>query len=99
MIRGIERSASVARKRAKRVDKSVKIDAEVAHLAHIVASYRKVSLAEYLSDLLAPLVRADHEAEVRRHAPGLLPDDLSEECREDEDRPPGPPEGRPGKRK
>jgi hypothetical protein len=48
---------------AKRNDVTVKVDAEVARLAKIVAAYRDASVAEYLSDTLLPIVRRDLEQE------------------------------------
>jgi len=48
---------------AKRNDITVKIDNEVVRIGKIVAAYRDVTLAEYFSDLLMPLVIADLEKE------------------------------------
>lgn len=44
---------------AKRVDVAVKIDSEVVRQAKIVAAYREQTLAEYLSETLAPIVLRD----------------------------------------
>lgn len=41
----------------------VKVDAEVVRVARIVASYREATLAEYLSELIRPLVARDLEQE------------------------------------
>jgi hypothetical protein len=48
-------------------DVSVKVDADVIHDAKIVAAYRDVTLAEYLTELIRPLVARDldHEAAKR----------------------------------
>jgi hypothetical protein len=43
----------------KRNDVSVKIDAEVYRLVRTVAAWRGVSVAEYLSEIVAPVVRKD----------------------------------------
>jgi hypothetical protein len=48
---------------AKRNDVSVKIDAEVARLAKIVAAFEDKTVAEYLSESLRPIVERD----VQRH--------------------------------
>lgn len=50
----------------KRNDVSVKLDAEVVAEAKMVAASRDMSLAEYLSELLRPLVRKDLEHETAR---------------------------------
>jgi hypothetical protein len=41
---------------AKRKDVTVKIDADVIHTAKIVAAYEGKTLAEFLSDVLAPIM-------------------------------------------
>jgi hypothetical protein len=43
----------------KRQDVSVKINAEVYRLVRTVAAWRGVSIAEYLSEIVAPVVRRD----------------------------------------
>ena len=48
---------------AKRNDVTVKLDADAVRLAKIVAAYREVSVAEYLSDVLLPIVQRDLEQE------------------------------------
>lgn len=51
---------------AKRSDVTVKLDADVVRIAKIVAAYREVSVAAYLSDVLLPIVQRDLEKEQRR---------------------------------
>lgn len=51
---------------ARRNDLSVKIDAEVIRKARIVVAYRDLNLAEYLSEVLAPIVDRDLAAEQER---------------------------------
>jgi hypothetical protein len=51
---------------AKRNDVSVKVDAEVVILAKMVAAGRDQSLAEYLSETLAPIVRQHLDEEYAR---------------------------------
>jgi len=46
-------------RKAVRTDVQVKIDAEVVKTAKIIAAYRGVTMAEYLSGLLAPMVMRD----------------------------------------
>jgi hypothetical protein len=54
----------------RRNDVAVKIDANVIREAKMVAASRDLTLAEYLSDLLRPLVHKDLEAETgKRLAP------------------------------
>jgi hypothetical protein len=45
--------------RAKRNDRPVKIDATVLHEAQVVAASKGIPVAEYLSELLRPLVKRD----------------------------------------
>lgn len=45
--------------RTKRNDIPVKMDAEVIRVARIVAAYRDIPLAEYISERLRPLAVAD----------------------------------------
>lgn len=54
----------------KRNDVSVKMDSQVVDDAKIVASYKKISLAEYLSELIRPLVAKQMEEE---HAKRIRP--------------------------
>lgn len=56
-------TATVEREVVRRNDVTVKIDAEVARKAKIVAAYRGLSLAEYLSERLARVVDDDLRAE------------------------------------
>jgi hypothetical protein len=51
--------------KSKRNDEPVKLDREVLRLARIVAAYRGIPIAEYLSERLRPLAEADYEEEVR----------------------------------
>ena len=45
--------------RTKRNDIAVKVDAGVIASARVVVAHRNITLAEYLSDLLRPLVERD----------------------------------------
>lgn len=58
----------VERPMARRNDVAVKIDAEVVRKARIVAAYKGLALAEYVSELMRPLVERDleHEQEKER---------------------------------
>ncbi len=47
----------------KRNDVPVKVDAEVIRIAKIAAAYKDMSLAEYISERLRPLVAEDVERE------------------------------------
>jgi hypothetical protein len=47
----------------KRNDVPVKIDAEVVRVARIAAAYKDMSLAEYISERLRPLVAQDIDLE------------------------------------
>jgi hypothetical protein len=51
-----------------RNDVSVKLDAAVAKEAKLVATYRGVPVAQYISEVLAPIVRRDLQAEVAKMA-------------------------------
>ena len=51
---------------AKRDDTAAKIDAKIVRDAKIVAAYRDITLAEYLSELLRPLVARDLKGEQER---------------------------------
>lgn len=48
--------AVAAPEMVKRNDLSVKIDAEIVRKVKIVAAYRDLSIAEYLSETLRPIV-------------------------------------------
>jgi hypothetical protein len=50
----------------RRNDLAVKIDAEVISEAKMVAASKGISLAEYLSEVLRPIVHRDLEAETAR---------------------------------
>ena len=49
----------MGRPKSNRDDVAVKVDRQVILEAKVVAAFRNVSVAEYLSDLLAPAVSAD----------------------------------------
>ena len=55
---------TMAKNKAK--DTAVKINAEVARIARIVASYEGKSLSKYLSDVLGPIVERDHKKYAKR---------------------------------
>jgi hypothetical protein len=57
----------------KRDDVPVKVDAEVIRQARIVAAFDGLSLAEYLSERLRPLVAADLEERKRSDPPHRKP--------------------------
>lgn len=44
---------------ARRQDLAVKIDAEIARKAKIVAAHKELSLAEYVSEVLRPVVERE----------------------------------------
>ena len=52
-------------KKRKRKDKAVKIARDLAAKAKVIADTRGISIAEYLSDLLRPLVQKDWPKAVR----------------------------------
>ena len=54
----------------KRNDVSVKMDASVVDDAKIVASYKKLSLAQYLSETLRPIVAQQLEEEHSKRSKG-----------------------------
>lgn len=54
----------VADRPMARNDLSVKIDAEVLKQARIVATHRNIPVAEYLSELVRPLVGRDYRKSV-----------------------------------
>lgn len=59
---------------ARRNDVAVKLDMEVVRDAKVVASFKTQSLAEYLSELIRPLVERDLKAEyAKRMAPSETP--------------------------
>lgn len=61
---------------AKRDDTPVRVDSAVVRDARIVAASRDVSLAEYISDLIRPLVARDLDAlqqELARRSGGSGP--------------------------
>ena len=52
---------------SERDDVVVKIDTQVAAKARYVASTRKITLAEYLSELIRPLVDRDFDRAVKEN--------------------------------
>lgn len=52
-------STGLAATMVKRNDESAKIDAAVLRDARLVAGYRGITIAEYLSEVLAPIVEKD----------------------------------------
>jgi len=53
-----------AEKTALRNDISVKLDAQVARKAKLVATNRGITLAQYLSDIVGPIVARDLKEEM-----------------------------------
>lgn len=51
-----------------RDDRSVKLEADVVTMARMIAAARNVTIAEYLSAILRPILIADLDAEYRRIA-------------------------------
>lgn len=65
------RTMAKAKPEPKRNDVTVKVDADVVATAKMVAASREMTLAEYLSSTLAPIVQRDLESEyARRAGPG-----------------------------
>lgn len=58
----VSAGATMARKPAQD-HTQVKLDTEVVRAARIVSAYREVTMADYLSELLRPLVMKDLAAE------------------------------------
>ena len=56
----------IAERTMRRNDAAVKIDAEVVRAAKIVAAHKDLSLAEYLSETLRPIVEAELKDYSRR---------------------------------
>jgi hypothetical protein len=54
----------------RRKDVAVKIDAEVVRQAKIVAAYKDVSLAEYMSEAIRPIVERDLREHSRKALEG-----------------------------
>lgn len=48
-------------RKPKRNDRAVKVEAEIIRQAQTICSYREVTLAEYLSDILRSVVAKDFE--------------------------------------
>lgn len=45
----------------KRNDRAVKVEAEIIRKAQTICAYRVITLAEYLSEILRPVVERDFE--------------------------------------
>ncbi len=66
-------SASVReRPVSKRQDVTVKVNSEVVRIAKIVAAYRGISVANYLSETLEPIVQKDLHKEQMKGIPPKL---------------------------
>jgi predicted HicB family RNase H-like nuclease len=68
----------MARKRdkpekAERKDEPVRIDSEVLRIARIVASFEELSLTDYISSTLRPIVDRDFARHVKKHAGKIDP--------------------------
>jgi hypothetical protein len=59
--------------RKKRQDRAVKIEDDIVTMAHTMCSYRKTLMAQYLSDILRPVVERDFQAFTQELA-GRAPD-------------------------
>jgi hypothetical protein len=69
MATAVKRALDVARN-----DVAVKLDAEVVRVARIVAAYRNIPMAEYLSEILRPIVNRDLDDEAKKQGkPGSGP--------------------------
>ncbi len=67
-------SAVMVHEMVRRNDTAAKIDSGVVADAKIVAAFRGITLAEYLSEILRPTVSRDLETEMaKRQRPGGLP--------------------------
>ena len=55
-------------RKTKRDDEPVKLDRKVLAVARIVAATKGISLAEYLSETLRPIVQKDHDDYIRQQA-------------------------------
>lgn len=62
--------AVMEREMVRRNDMAAKIDAEIVKDAKIVAAFRGIALAEYLSEALRAIVKRDLENEMARHQRG-----------------------------
>ena len=60
-------------RKSTRNDVQVKIDVEVVNSARIVCAYRKITMAEYLSGILAPIVSRDLAEEQAKAIKGPKP--------------------------
>ncbi len=50
----------------RRNDQTAKIDADVLRMAKVIASYKNVPLAEYLSAALRPIVERDYREQAEQ---------------------------------
>jgi hypothetical protein len=50
----------------RRNDTAAKVDAQVVADAKVIAAFRGIPLAEYLTDVLRPIVKRDLEAEMAK---------------------------------
>lgn len=57
---------------SQRNDVTVKLDAELVKNARVIAAFRELSLAEYLSEALRPIVQRDFRKEILERS-GDLP--------------------------
>ena len=69
---GVKARARAGVAMARRNDVAVKIDAEVARQAKIVAAFKDVSLAEFLSEALRPIVEKELVEQSARAAKGAV---------------------------
>ncbi|QEH33953.1 hypothetical protein OJF2_24860 [Aquisphaera giovannonii] len=60
----------MARPKSSRNDVQVKIDANVAQTAKIVAAYRDTTVAELVSEILRPILEQMEQEEIARRAAG-----------------------------
>ncbi len=61
----VSRAGGTVGKR-KRVDVTVKIDAELVRIAKVISAFRSITVAEYLSERLRPLIDADYMENPKR---------------------------------
>jgi hypothetical protein len=52
----------------KRNDVPARIDADVLEDVRLIATFRKISISEYLSDVVRPVAKRDLEAELARRS-------------------------------
>ncbi len=66
-------SSTATMPREKRNDLSVKIEASIQRKAKMIAGYRGIPIAEYLSDLLKAPVERDYQKLVKEMSSGGRP--------------------------